>query len=137
MPKPTVLFVPGSWHHPESFHLVTSPLEGLGYPTAAVDHPSNNGSDKGLIDDIDNVRSTLDQLINVEKKAVVLVLHSYGGLAGGAAMHGYEQKERERSGEDGGIVAALYIAALVGPKGTSLLEAAGGNLAPWVITDVC
>lgn len=137
MSKPTILFVPGAWHHPASFDLVTSPLKDLGYPIAVVDHPSNNESDKGLDDDIANVRSTLDHLIKTKKKAVVLVLHSYGGIPGGAGMHGYERKERERNEEDGGIVAVLYIAALAGPKCTSLLEASDGKFPPWINIDVC
>ncbi|KAA6409565.1 MAG: hypothetical protein FRX48_06176 [Lasallia pustulata] len=135
MSKATVLFVPGAYHRPTCFHRVSSSLTDLGYPIATVAHPSNNQSDKGLVDDIANVRTTLEHLIGVENKAVVLVLHSYGGQAGGASMHGYGREERERSGKDGGIVAVLYISALALPKGSSLIGGVGGNLGPWVRKD--
>ena len=137
MSKPTVLFVPGAYHRPTCFHLVTSSLSDLGYPIATVDNPSSNESNKGLVDDIANVRTTLVHLIEQEHKAVVLVLHSYGGQAGGAAMHGYGRKERERNDEDGGIIGVLYISALALPMGLSVLAGVGGELGPWFKKDVC
>ena len=102
-----------------------------------MDHPSNNESNKGRIDDIASVRTTLGHLVYVENKTVVLLLHSYGGQAGGSGMYGYGKKERERNGEDGGIVGVLYIAALALPKGSSLLGELGGELGPRVQKDIC
>ena len=115
-------------------------LNQLGYPTTTLQNPSLVVSTteplRGLLDDIANIRTVLDKLIDNEAKDVVLVVHSYGGMPGAASVPGFEKKEREQQGKQGGIVAVLFIAAFGLPKGTSLKEAVGGTYPPWQKQDV-
>jgi hypothetical protein len=48
-----------------------------------------------------------------EGKDIVLVMHSYGGIPATESAHGLAKKDREAAGKKGGIVALLYVAALL------------------------
>ena len=54
-------------------------------------------------------------------KNVVLVMHSYGGIAGTNAVSGLEAELRREEGKEGGVVHCLFVAAFLVPKGKSLL----------------
>ena len=112
-----------------------SVLEAQGYPTVCPTLPSIDASPPtvDLPDDAKLIRSQLQRLVEDERKEVVVVVHSYGGVVGSEAVTqelGAEQ--RGRQGLDGGVIRLLYICAFVVPVGHSLAGAVGGTLPPWI-----
>ena len=121
--KPTIVLVHGAWHDVSCWDTVRKELSPLSYPTVAVPlvSPGSKPAVKSHLEDVAVVRKELEQLIEKDGKDVVLVMHSYGGLAGAGAVEGLEKARRAENGEKGGVVAALFIAAFLVDKGQSLL----------------
>lgn len=133
---PTILFTPGAWHGTWAFDTVRSELEALGYPTDAVALPSvgSSNSSVGIADDAAALASELATLTDAGKN-VVMVVHSYGGMVGSAAVEGYGYSDRTAAGLDGGVIMLVYLTAFAAPKDTSLLDALGGELLWWMQPD--
>ncbi len=125
--RPTVVFVHGAWHDPSCFDLVRSQLTQYSYPSISVPLPSTGASDPSRqthLEDVAEIRKTLEQLINREGKGVVLVSHSYGGVPGSGSVEGFDKTARASKGEAGGIIACVFIAAGLPLKGHSLRDTA-------------
>lgn len=138
--NPTILFVPGAWHLPESFDAVRSLLRERGYPSIAAGLPSIGAEPptKTLADDAALVRAEIKRLADAGKQ-VVVVTHSYGGLVGQNAVEdvrdlGYAQ--RKEAGKKGGVIMFVYMTAFVAEKGVSLLDMLGGKYLPWMAVNV-
>ena len=126
-PRPTLVFVHGAWHDPSCFDLVRSQLTQYSYPSTAISLPSTGASDprkQTHLEDVTGIRKTLKQLIGREGKEVVLVAHSYGGVPGSGSVEGFDKKTRERTGEPGGVIACVFIAAALPLKGNSIRDTA-------------
>ncbi|KAL9071895.1 MAG: hypothetical protein Q9157_005301 [Trypethelium eluteriae] len=121
--KPTILLIHGAWHDVSCWDRVRAQLSALSYPTATVAlvSPGSKPAVKSHLEDVAVVRKELEHLIEKNGKDVVLVMHSYGGLAGAGAVEGLEKVRRNAAGEQGGVVAAVFIAAFLVDKGQSLL----------------
>ena len=130
-PKPTFLLVPGAWHHSSCYNPLLQELSAAGYPAEAVDLPSFDPSEQPstltCANDAEAVRQKLLSMIQ-QKKHVIVVTHSYGGIPGGCAAHGLMPITREK----GGVIGLVYMSALGLPEGTSLLEFFGGKYPPFV-----
>jgi pimeloyl-ACP methyl ester carboxylesterase len=137
--KPTVIFVPGAWHTPESFALVAAHLKDAGYEYTDVDKPSVSLSApyiQSFEPDVEAVRKEVLAASDAGND-VVLVMHSYGGIPGSAAAKGLSKEDREKEGKKGGIIGLVYISSFAIEEGQSLISAAGGELSPWCIVEVC
>ena len=124
-PRPTLLFVHGAWHDPSCFDLLRSQLTQYSYPSTAVALPSTGASEPSKqthLEDVAEIRKTLEQLIFREAKEVVLVAHSYGGVPGSESVEGFERAARESKGSQGGVIACVFIAAALPLKGNSLRD---------------
>ena len=139
--KPTILFVHGNdllskslytfcfankcslgaWHNSTCWDSIRSQLSQFSYPTRAVQLPSSGNAVSSHLEDTAVVRNALEPLIVSDGKPVILVMHSYGGIAGTNAVSGLEMAARVKKGEKGGIVHCLFIAAFLVPKGLSLI----------------
>lgn len=119
--KPTVLLVHGAWHNTSCWDPVRAELKKLSYPTEAVQLKSPGNAVKSHLEDTAVVRKALESLIVSGGKTVILVMHSYGGVAGTNAVHGLEAAARQEKGEKGGIIHCLFITAFLVPKGNSLI----------------
>lgn len=82
------------------------------------------------------INKLLNPLLD-DGKDILLVMHSYSGSPGSVAARGLSQVERVSKGLEGGIIRLVFIAALVAPKGASLLSMVGGKFHPWVQVGVC
>ncbi|RBR25731.1 uncharacterized protein FIESC28_01484 [Fusarium coffeatum] len=131
--KPTIVFIPGAWHSPDSFQLARDALQARGWETEAVAFPTVGAEPptKGVPDDAAEVRKVLEALAE-QGKQIVLVVHSYGGVVGAQAVRGLGYKQRQKEGKAGGIITFLYLSAFVVPTGQSLLKMLGGNWLPWM-----
>ena len=137
--KPTVIFVPGAFHTPAHYEPIISQLKKLSSPSLAVSLPTigTHASTAGLAEDIQVIRSKLEEMVNQEARDVVLVAHSYGGNPVCQAVKGFEKSERTRSGQSGGIIHCIFINALLFAEGESIVSSSPeGSLPPWAEADV-
>jgi hypothetical protein len=72
----------------------------------------------------------------VEDKVVVLVIHSYAGVPGSAAIKGLSKVERASNGSPGGIIGVTYQSAFIPSEAVAVLDLLGGQLAPWQTEEV-
>lgn len=135
--KPTIVLVPGAWTTPAFYTQLSSNLSEKGLATETVAHPSAGAEPpaKTLEDDVSNLRSTLQRLVDPGED-VVVVAHSYGGLVASGAVQGLEKPVRQQEEKQGGVVMIVYMTAFVVNKGLSLINVCGGQLLPWIKCDV-
>jgi hypothetical protein len=136
--KPSIVFVPGAWHGPESFDAVASLLTSAGYAYEGVTKPSSTLEPPfptSIDADVEAIRTAVLKAADAGND-VVLVLHSYGGIPGSEASKGLSKEERAKDGKKGGIVRLVYVTAFAIPEGVSMRVAAGGEFAPWCQLDV-
>ncbi|KNG88780.1 hypothetical protein ANOM_002820 [Aspergillus nomiae NRRL 13137] len=123
--RPTILVIHGAWHHPEFYAPFCKAFEDLGYE-AVCPHLLTCNNDvpptKKLEDDVALIRQTAQSLLD-DGKAVVAVMHSYGGIVGTDALHGLAIKR------------LIYMTAFIPPSGSSLAGMFGGQLPPFITID--
>lgn len=137
--KPTFVLVPGAWHSPSHFSHLIARLHEAGYPTVSLNLPSIDSEEPKKIEaatDVAFVREEMLLPLLEDEKDVVLVMHSYGGLPGGAAAKGLSKSERESQGLPGGVIGLVFLAAFLAREGDSLVSALGGRLDPWITPKV-
>ncbi|ETI24703.1 hypothetical protein G647_04072 [Cladophialophora carrionii CBS 160.54] len=130
--KPVIVFVPGAWHTPDSFHLVTAELQAAEYETRGVDLASVGAQTplKDFWPDVEAIQRVLKPLAD-EGRDIVLVVHSYGGVIGNQAVQGFVKSERENEGKKGGISHIYFCCAFALPEGVSLMDALNNKPLPW------
>ncbi|EXJ60461.1 hypothetical protein A1O7_04614 [Cladophialophora yegresii CBS 114405] len=130
--KPVIVFVPGAWHDPNGFHLVTAELQAAGYETRGVDLASVGAQTplKDFWPDVEAIRQVLKPLADGGKD-VVVVVHSYGGVIGCEAVQGFVKSEREKEGKKGGVSHIYFCCAFALPEGVSLMDALNNQPLPW------
>lgn len=138
--KPFIALIHGSWHPPHYYRKLIGQLQQQGFTVVAPPLTSVGFDDsiegKTYKDDVKRIHDVLLPYLETGREAV-LVCHSSGGISGSAATEGQTLDERRARGEKGGIRGIVYMAAFALPeKGTSLLDAVGGVLGPFVQLDV-
>ncbi|CAL8584119.1 hypothetical protein XPA_009724 [Xanthoria parietina] len=135
--KPTIVLVPGAWHSPIHYKLLTKQLESYGYPVVSERNPSCNSANptaESAAKDAAFIRSNVIMPQINAGKEVILAMHSYGGLPGAAAGKGLSKKEMTAAGRPGGIIGLIFICALVVKEGDSLLSILPGQVFDkWVV----
>lgn len=136
--RPTLVFVPGAWHSPSAFARTTKLLEGEGYKCIGVTLPSVRPGppfEPNFDRDIASIRAAMTKEAEAGND-ILLIMHSYAGIPGGAACEGLLKKP----GEDGGVVGLVYISSLCGPIGFSVTRSdkleENYGLSPWCKVDV-
>lgn len=139
--KPTIVVVPGAWQNTECYESLRGAFSSLGYDSICRSPPSTTlpHGDTDLAADVAFMRDSVLQPLLAEGKNVVLLMHSFGGVYGGASVRGLSRTERAAQGLKGGVVALVYMAAACVPSGMTTLErmGVGEDLLPWVSLDVC
>lgn len=140
MSLPTLVFVPGAWHSPSTFHLLFTHLEPHGYKCIGVDLPSNIDISSGPPSsppqshdpDINAIRTAIVTELDLGPNTnVVLITHSYGLIPSTAAITGLSKSSRAAQGKSNGVVALGMMTSLILPAGISMLGAGGGKPSPW------
>jgi pimeloyl-ACP methyl ester carboxylesterase len=70
-----------------------------------------------------------------EGKSIIVFMHSYGGIYGPQALEGLSRSERAKNGKSGGVIAMVFVAAFVAPRGVSAVTAMDfdpNNLPDWM-----
>jgi pimeloyl-ACP methyl ester carboxylesterase len=137
--KPTIVVVPGSFSIPPFYDIFVSQLSAHNYNVQVVSLPSVGGKTATNMTDDANAIQAMTTKIADEGKDIVLVMHSYGGIPGTESAHGLAKKDREATGKKGGVVALLYVTALLVQPGKSLGStlAEGPGVPDYVKVDVC
>lgn len=134
-PKPTLFLVPGAWHPNTCFAPLSAQLAAAGFPTYLASLPSLNpvspAADATCTADALSLQAQLLPIIQ-EGKEVVVVCHSYGGIPAGGAAAGLAKKDRAERNEKGGVLGLIYLSGFVVPEGVSLVQALGGQHAPFL-----
>lgn len=84
---PTLLLVHGSWHGPWCWEKLTPELDRLGYKWATVSLPSV-GDDPATMGTLADDAAAIDAAVDAIAGDVVVVAHSYGGVAATEARLG-------------------------------------------------
>lgn len=133
--KPTIFLVPGAWHEPDCWDAVTLQLEEYGYPFSTVQLLSSGGEPStSVAEDASHIQKSISKLADAGKD-IILVMHSYGGIAGTESAKGLLKKDRQAEGKLGGIISLVYVTAFLLPPQTSLASFLG-FMPPWVVFDV-
>jgi pimeloyl-ACP methyl ester carboxylesterase len=125
--KPTIVFVTGAWHKP---HLYAGLLEGLQrarFPVIAPCLPSVGGTCDSFYDDVYVVRKAIAEEVS-QGREIVVIMHSYGGMVGSAAVQGFSKQEVPRGG---GVIRLIYMAAFALETGISLMDAYNNTPLTW------
>ncbi|RAH69446.1 alpha/beta hydrolase [Aspergillus aculeatinus CBS 121060] len=133
MNSPVIVFSLGAWITPPFFHALRAQLQDLGFASKCPAHPSIGAEppSKTLSDDVASLRRLLTNLADGENE-IVVVAHSYDGVVASNAVDGLSKTTRAQSGQAGGVVQVIYLAAFALDRGQSLLEMLGGSFLPWM-----
>ncbi|RAH71186.1 alpha/beta hydrolase [Aspergillus aculeatinus CBS 121060] len=131
--KPTIVLVQGSFQTSLVYEQLRTGLHNAGYPVVHPKLPSictdiddTEFLSRTLKDDADAVTTALQHLVEEEKKSVVVVMHSYGGIVGTEAIPKHlTHAARRTQGHQGGVLHLFYFAAFILPEGKSVLEVFG------------
>ena len=123
--KPTIVLVPGAWHHSAHYAPVTTRLETAGYEVKALDLPSagTNGSEPSNVGDhtpdVQLISSTIQAAADAGND-VVVVMHSAGGVTGSEGTKGLSKADRSAAGKPGGVIRMVYLTAFAMPEGEGI-----------------
>jgi hypothetical protein len=114
--KPTILLVPGACSPLPLYTPLIEHLQKYGYEVVFAQYPSIGRRDPlppaTMADDAAFVNN-IGQKLASAGKSIMMVTHSYGGIVGTESTKGLSRKEREASGNPGGIDQILYVTSLV------------------------
>lgn len=131
VPKPTLIFVPGSWHTAQTWDKVTTLLTPLGYKSISITLPSTTGNPSATFkDDIDAVQAAI-KAETTQGRDVVIVEHSYGGQVGNSAVKGFTRPKDDVTGSSGFVIGIAMIATGFTATGISFIDGLGGKPPPF------
>ena len=124
--RPTIILVHGAFHQPEHFDEVAKHLNGSDFRVVRPRLPSvGMASDPGsaLHLDAGTVRDALDEVVIQQRSDAVLVMHSYGGLAGSEGYGMFQEGLAVAPSAESPQVRRLVYLAAHGPveRGTVFL----------------
>ena len=126
--KPTVIFVTGAWHQPHLYAPLLDGLKKTSYPVVAPSLPSVGGSSgDDFAHDVRVIRKAIAEEV-AQGHEIIVLMHSYGGMVGSAAVQGYAKGEVR---SEGGVIRMIYLTAFAMDVGLSLMDGLNGTPLPW------
>jgi len=118
MTNPSIVIVPGAWHRPAHFQGLIDELAKVNYDAVGVTMPSVDSSPPlaSWDQDAQAVRQVITEILDAGKDVIVLA-HSFGGIAMSEAAKGLGKKERVAQGLKRGIIKLIYMCAMALPEG--------------------
>ncbi|MCJ1329332.1 hypothetical protein MMC10_006011 [Thelotrema lepadinum] len=135
--KPTIALVPGACHPAECLARLEVSVQDAGYEarsmtlSSAFDRPAAN-----LSSDAAYIRNDFLLPMIRDGKDIVLVVHSYAGHPGAAAIKGLSKSECAAQGLKGSVLGIVFLCAFLPVDGMSMVDGAGGRLPEWAHVDV-
>lgn len=116
MSSPTVLIIHAACFTPVLYDPFRDALAALDIESSVVDSPSvsNAINVKTMEEDVTAVRKAINALMDAGKD-VVVVMHSYGGIPGSAAVRGLE-----KTGAKAGVIRLVYVASFALREGEAI-----------------
>lgn len=138
--RPLIVLVPGAFGTPAGFAPLLPHLSAAGYEARPGPYASSNPADPAAATCAGDIASLRDgvllPLLDGEKRDVVILAHSYGGIAASGAAKGLDKKTRSRDGQTGGsIVGLVYVAGNIVLDDESLGETMKGVYPPFIKVD--
>ncbi|CAG8972132.1 hypothetical protein HYALB_00008137 [Hymenoscyphus albidus] len=137
-PKPTIVFIHGSWHNPSTWDKVAPPLEAQGYKCVLVSLPSGSPTTTASTTFLDDLTAARNAIISetTQGRDVVVVVHSYGGIVGASAIKDLAKpKEITPENKSGHVIGLALIATGFAATGMSFLDPMGGTPPPFFTLD--
>ncbi|KAJ4354105.1 uncharacterized protein N0V89_005838 [Didymosphaeria variabile] len=124
--KPTLIFIPGSWHKPQCYEKVIKLLQDEhGFKCIAITLPSTAGNPKATFkDDVDAARNAILSE-TIAGHDVVVIAHSYGGMVGNSSIKGLTQPQpnaTQANSPKGHVIALVLIATGFTITGFSFMD---------------
>ncbi|KAH8683191.1 Alpha/beta hydrolase fold-1 [Tricladium varicosporioides] len=118
MSKPIFVCIPGPSHPAVVFDPLKAALSLHGYTAIPINLPSIGGNPPtyDFTEDVLAIRNLVTQIAD-SGADVVVVMHSWGGLAGCEALRGLGKEERARGGLRGGVSRLVFIMAWIPQEG--------------------
>ncbi|KAK7424097.1 hypothetical protein QQX98_000707 [Neonectria punicea] len=125
--KPTLIFVPGAWHTPETWGKVTSAMKAHQFKCVSVTLPTTLANPAANFSD--DFKAVRDAILaeTTQGRNVVLVVHSYGGAVGGSAIHGLAKPQDDASGR---VIGYFMTATGFTKANSTFLDGFGGKPPP-------
>lgn len=127
--KPTLIFIHGSWHSPDTWGQVTSVIEAkhqlkcvsVALPSNLSDPTANFSSD---------VKAVRESILaeTTQGRNVVVIVHSYGGAVGSSAIKGLTQHPKDDP--SGHVIGYVMIATGFTVTNKTFLEGFDGKPPP-------
>ncbi|KAF4994977.1 hypothetical protein FDECE_12942 [Fusarium decemcellulare] len=128
---PTIVGVPGMWHPASSFDDLAANFQKRGYTFVSQDAPGILLEDSFTATaevDAESLRQNLLLPLLAQGRHLILLMHSYGGVYGSAAVSGLSKQDRSIQGLEGGVVGLIYVTAVPPVTGKSLMDILGLTL---------
>ena len=112
MSHPIVVIVPAACHTPAHYQLFACTLQKAHFNVAVIPLPSVGASPglKTFDEDVAAIHRVVSSFVE-DGDEVLMLLHSYGGLPGSAAMRGLGMKDRAKRGKEGGVRRLVYVSS--------------------------
>lgn len=113
-PPPHIIIIPAACQTSAFYTPLTDALSALGLSASTIVPLPSVGVNPGVPDfsaDVDAIRKTVQSVLDKGTDVVVL-MHSYGGLPGSAALKGLGKVAGDK-GEKAGVVRVIYVCSFV------------------------
>ncbi|GFF58339.1 hypothetical protein IFM51744_09521 [Aspergillus udagawae] len=127
--RPTLIFIPGSWHRPTCYSPIIKLLEPK-LRCVAVSLPSTANNPKATFkDDLDAAQDAIFAETS-NGRNVVLIAHSYGGIVGNSAIKGFTKPKDADDSQSGYVIGLILIASGYTLTGLSFMDPFFGHPPP-------
>ena len=118
--KTAILIFTGAYHKPSCMRLFIDSLRQAGFEANAYSLASIEDSTKVVDDDEAVMRSEIGKRVE-SGRDVLLILHSFAGFGGSAAISGFDKKTRAEHNQQNGLIGVIFLAAFIPLEGQTAL----------------
>lgn len=130
----TFVLVPGSFVTPVEYDKMIPLLESKGHSVKAIELLSVNDGSRmppaTFEDDVSHIRSAILEILDKQKRNVVLGVHSYSGIPGSSAVSGLGIEDRKSAGHNTAVTGIVYIASFLPILNESLRDIMNDHMPP-------
>ncbi|KAF5861102.1 hypothetical protein ETB97_000613 [Aspergillus alliaceus] len=127
--RPTLIFIPGSWHRPTCYDPIIKLLEPH-LRCLAVSLPSTEYDPQATFkDDLSSARDAISAE-TTNGRDVVVIAHSYGGIVGNSAIKGFTKPRDAADSRSGYVIGLILIASGFTLTGLSFMDPFFGRPPP-------
>ncbi|KAJ3498227.1 hypothetical protein NLG97_g1289 [Lecanicillium saksenae] len=118
---PAIVIITGACHQAACMRHFVASLASLGHDAEAFSLASAGDGTKTVQDDEERIQTAAKVWFEKDRD-VVLMLHSFSGFAGSAAIAGLDKQCRLRNGETAGLIGVVYLAAFIPQEGQTMRD---------------